>query len=439
MGVVYEAHDEVIDRKIAIKLVRAELLDGRERQDYVERFRREAQAVGRCNHPGIVAIFDYAMHEGNPFLVMEYVDGLGLDKVLAQGERFAPNAAIHVILQVLDALACAHAVGIVHRDIKPANILLMTSGRVKVTDFGVARLDSSNLTLDGMVIGSPSYMSPEQCFGEAVDLRSDLFCAAVLLQEMLIGYRPFPGRNLTEIAFRVLRDAPVGGAALESIAGSGVKSVLHRALARSPDDRFASASLMADALREAMGETAPPSALAAAVAQTVVAVSARRAVPQPSAGTGFDQALLSQIERRLAHRLGPIARYLVQSAIRNAASVEELCNVLAQRIDHPDDRKLFLLEASEAVCSSTTGKSLTNSIQSLPPLQAPSELKSSIPPEEVERAQRALAEVLGPIAKILVQRALRQARSSQELWDLLAVHINPATARAGFLDRREQG
>lgn len=121
-----------------------------------------------------------------------------------------------------------------------------------------------------------------------------------------------------------------------------MKSVLHRALARSPDDRFASASLMADALREAMGETAPPSALAAAVAQTVVAVSARRAVPQPSAGTGFDQALLSQIERRLAHRLGPIARYLVQSAIRNAASVEELCNVLAQRIDHPDDRKLFL-------------------------------------------------------------------------------------------------
>lgn len=344
-----------------------------------------------------------------------------------------------MILQVLDALACAHAVGIVHRDIKPANILLMTSGRVKVTDFGVARLDSSNLTLDGMVIGSPSYMSPEQCFGEAVDLRSDLFCAAVVLQEMLIGDRPFPGRNLTEIAFRVLRDAPVGGAALESIAGSGVKSVLHRALARSPDDRFASASLMADALREAMGETAPPSALAAAVAQTVVAVSARRAVPQPSAGTGFDQALLSQIERRLAHRLGPIARYLVQSAIRNAASVEELCNVLAQRIDHPDDRKLFLLEASEAVCSSTTGKSLTNSIQSLPPLQAPSELKSSIPPEEVERAQRALAEVLGPIAKILLQRALRQARSSQELWDLLAVHINPATARAGFLDRREQG
>lgn len=439
MGVVYEAHDEVIDRKVAIKLVRAELLEGKERQDYVERFRREAQAVGRCNHPGIVAIFDYAMHEGNPFLVMEYVDGLGLDKVLAQGERFAPSAAVHVILQVLDALACAHAVGIVHRDIKPANILLMTGGRVKVTDFGVARLDSSKLTLDGMVIGSPSYMSPEQCFGDAVDPRSDLFCAAVVLQEMLIGDRPFPGRNLTEIAFRMLRDAPVGGAALEAVAGSGVKAVLHRALAKSADDRFASASQMADALREAMGETAPPAALAAAVDQTVVAVSARRVVPPPSAGTAFDQALLSQIERRLAHRVGPIARYLVQTALRNAASVEELCNVLAQRIDRPDDRKLFLSEALEAVRSGTTGKSPASSIQSQSPPQAPSQSQSSIPPEEVERARRALAETLGPIAKILVQRALRQARTREELWDLLAVHIDPAAARAGSLDRRDQG
>jgi serine/threonine-protein kinase len=374
---------------------------------------------------------------------MEHVDGLGLDKVLAQGERFAPSAAVHVILQVLDALACAHAVGIVHRDIKPANILLMTGGRVKVTDFGVARLDSSDLTLDGMVIGSPSYMSPEQCLGDAVDQRSDLFCAAVVLQEMLIGDRPFPGRNLTEIAFRVLRDAPDGGAALEAIAGSGVKSVLHRALAKSADDRFASASQMADALREAMGETAPPSALAAAVDQTVVAVSARRLAPQPSVGTTFDQALLSQIERRLAHRLGPIARYLVQTAIRNAASVEELCNVLAQRIDHPDERKLFLSEALEAVGVGATGKSPASSTQSQSPPQpqpqSPSQSQSSIPPGEVERARRALAETLGPIAKILVQRALPKARTSQELWDLLAIHITPAAARAGFLERRDRG
>ena len=210
MGVVYEAHDPAIDRKVAIKLVRTDLLAGQERQDYVERFRREAQAAGRCNHPAIVAIYDFALHEGDPFLAMEYVEGLGLDQALAHGEGFAPDAAVHVVLQVLDALDYAHARGIVHRDIKPANILLMAGGRVKVMDFGIARIDSSDLSLVGMVIGTPRYMSPEQCRGETVDSRSDLFSAAVMLQEMLIGQRPFPGRSFTEIAHRLLNEPPAG-------------------------------------------------------------------------------------------------------------------------------------------------------------------------------------------------------------------------------------
>lgn len=249
MGIVYEAHDAVIDRKVAIKLVRAELLEGKERQDYIERFQREAQAVGRCNHPCIVAIFDYALHEQNPYLVMEFVDGVGLDSTMAQGERLTPNASIHLILQVLEALSCAHAGGIVHRDIKPGNILLMTGGRVKVTDFGIARLDNSNLTLDGMAVGTPRYMSPEQCLGGAVDPRSDLFSTAILLQEMLTGERPFPGQNLTEIACSVLRDPPGGGEKLASVAGSDVCEVIQRALAKAPEERYASADVMAVALR----------------------------------------------------------------------------------------------------------------------------------------------------------------------------------------------
>ncbi|MBV5275432.1 MAG: serine/threonine protein kinase [Lamprocystis purpurea] len=178
MGIVYEAHDPAIDRKVAIKLIRADLLDGEERQNYIERFQREAQAAGRCNHPGIVAIFDFALHEGNPFLAMEYVEGLGLDRVLAHGERFTPAAAVQFILQVLDALACAHALGIVHRDIKPSNVLIMSGGRIKVMDFGIARIDNSDLTHAGTAIGTPSYMSPEQCRGGAVDLRTDLFSVA---------------------------------------------------------------------------------------------------------------------------------------------------------------------------------------------------------------------------------------------------------------------
>ena len=431
MGVVYEAHDAVIDRKVAIKLVRAELLEGKQRQDYLERFQHEAQAVGRCNHSCIVAIFDYALHEQNPYLVMEFVDGVGLDSTMAQGERLTPSASIHVILQVLDALSCAHAVGIVHRDIKPGNILLMTGGRVKVTDFGIARLDSSHLTLDGMAVGTPCYMSPEQCLGGAVDPRSDLFSAAIVLQELLTGERPFSGRNLTEIACRVLRDPPGGGAKLAGVAGAAVSEVIQRALAKAPDDRYASAGAMAEALREAIGATAAVSPAANSIDQTVVAVRARGASPQPPGGSAFEQGLLSNIERRLANYVGPIARYLVQTSLPSATSAETLCASLAQRIDRPDDRRQFLSEALEAVRGIATTSPATGILASQPSSPLP------ISPDEIEHARRALAETLGPIAKILVQQALRRARSSQELWDLLASHIDVAAGRADFLRRRD--
>ncbi len=181
MGVIYAAHDPVIDRKVAIKLIRADLLSGEEQADFVARFQREARAAGRCAHPNIVAIYDFAVHEGNPFLAMEYIDAGNLGQAIAASGRFSEAAAVAVIGQVLDALACAHGLGIVHRDVKPANILLPANGRVKMTDFGIARFDSSNLTLDGAVVGTPSYMSPEQCGGGAVDARSDLYSTGVVL------------------------------------------------------------------------------------------------------------------------------------------------------------------------------------------------------------------------------------------------------------------
>jgi eukaryotic-like serine/threonine-protein kinase len=160
MGLIYLAHDPAIDRKVAIKLIRADLLGGEERADYVARFQHEAQAAGRCAHPNIVAVYDFSLHEGNPYLAMEYVEGRNLSEVLAGSGRFPPPAAVALIGQVLDALACAHGLGIVHRDVKPANILLLPDRRVKMTDFGISRLDTSGLTQTGSVIGTPSYMSP---------------------------------------------------------------------------------------------------------------------------------------------------------------------------------------------------------------------------------------------------------------------------------------
>ena len=239
MGVIYRAHDPDIDRPVAIKLIRADLLDGGDRANFIARFRREAQAAGRCAHPNIVAIYDFALHEGNPFLAMELVDGLTL--VQARDARFAMEDAVFVMLQVLTALGAAHALGIVHRDIKPANIMLTPDSWVKVTDFGISRLDTSHLTQDGAVVGTPSYMSPEQCRGQAVDARTDLFSAGVVLFELLSGQKPFTGQNAIEVFERLLNQPAPDVRDVDPAIPGAMAAAVARSLAKDPAERFGTA------------------------------------------------------------------------------------------------------------------------------------------------------------------------------------------------------
>ena len=393
MGMIYQAHDPVIDRKLAIKLIRADLLNGEDTADSLARFQREAQAVGRCVHPNIVAIYDFAVHEGDPFIAMEYVDGSNLSQALARTGRFTPAAAISVIGQVLDALSCAHGVGIVHRDVKPANILLLGDGRVKMTDFGISRSTDSALTQSGSVIGTPSYMSPEQCRGDPVDARSDLFSTGVVLYEMLSGERPFVGHNLAEVALQIVHQPAPAIATKCPGLSPAIAAAVDRALAKRPEDRFASAAEMAAALRRADQDTD----------RTVIA---RTAAPS------FSDATLSTIERRLAQHVGPIAHHLVQSAARRAASLEELHDILAQRIEQPAERTRFRNSGPPAT---STGP------------------RVKIAPELVQRAERELTRYMGPIGRILVKRALTTAKSADELWQLLATHIEGDSDRQAFL------
>ncbi len=249
MGVIYKADDPDIGRTVAIKLVRADLLEGDDRNQFLARFRHEARAAGRCAHPNIVALYDFAMHDGNPFLAMEFVDGVPLGTELKRVGRFAPAQAVAIVAQVLDALGAAHALGIVHRDVKPANILMLPSGQVKVTDFGISRINTSDLTQDGTVIGTPAYMSPEQCRGDDVDARSDLFSAGSVLYELLSGTRAFTGRNSTEVTQRLLNMEPRDLTEFVPGVPAAVAGALRRAMAKPKEARFASAQLMADALR----------------------------------------------------------------------------------------------------------------------------------------------------------------------------------------------
>jgi serine/threonine-protein kinase len=429
MGVVYRAHDPEIDRPVAIKLVRADLLEGDERAAYVARFRREAQAAARCTHPNVVTIYDFATHAGNPFLAMEYVDGVSLAR--GRGAALEPAEAVFLIGQVLDALTAAHAMGVVHRDIKPANILLVGGRTVKVTDFGISRFDSAELTQDGATIGTPSYMSPEQCRGGAVDARSDLFSTGAVLYELLCGARPFPGRTITEVMQKVLHEAAVDPASLGMALPADVQAVLDRALAKAPADRFASAGEMAMALRATVAAR-PPAASHNVDDQTVVLAPGAGAALRTGSGTGtaasggFDQDLLGTLERRLAHYVGPIARYLVQSAVRQADGVDALTETLAGNIDKPADREAFRREARRL---GDPGRAVT---PTLVPVAA-------IADDERAYAVRELARFIGPVASVLVRREAAVAATKADFWQRLAAHIDGDSDRAAFLARRGHG
>lgn len=432
MGIIYQADDPDIGRTVAIKLVRADLLEGEDRDQFLARFRHEARAAGRCSHPNIVALYDFAMHEGNPFLAMEYVDGVALGTALKRAGRFAPAKAVAIAVQVLDALGAAHALGVVHRDVKPANILVMASGQVKVTDFGISRLNTSDLTQDGTVIGTPAYMSPEQCRGEDVDARSDLFSAGSVLYELLSGTRAFGGRNIAEVTHQLLTAEPRDLTEFVPEVTVKLAGALRRAMAKSKEARFASAQSMADALRGALRDGG---AEEASTDRTVV--MAHRPASESATGAIADEAVLDTIERRLARHVGPIARHLVRDAARRASSIEALCEAVSRNIGAAADRERFLTESLDGsvVGATSTRKTVLRSAVA----SGASASGNAISPMQIERAEKALTRALGPIAKVLVRRALPKAASEQALWELLAAHIERTTEREAFLRQRSGG
>jgi len=175
MGVVYEGYDPMIKRAVALKTIRADQLGGEGAESMMARFRREAQAAGRLNHPNIVSIYDFGEEGGFSYIAMEYVEGRELKDYFQANERFATADIVRIMTQILDALGYSHRLGVVHRDIKPSNVILLADGGVKVADFGIAHIESSSMTQVGTVLGTPSYMSPEQIMGLPVDGRSDQF------------------------------------------------------------------------------------------------------------------------------------------------------------------------------------------------------------------------------------------------------------------------
>lgn len=260
MGLVYEGRDPSLERRVAIKTIRVENLSEQAAADYEHRFRVEARSAARLQHPNIVSVYDAGRDGDIAFLVMEFIQGNDLKHHLDQGIRHSLSQAVAIMDDLLSALDYAHRQGIVHRDIKPANLLIEADGRVKLTDFGVARMqDSGDATrTQGTIVGTLKYMSPEQVQGRPVDARADLFAAGIVLYQLLTGKRPFDGDSDFAVIQQVVGHSPAVPSALNPDLPLAVDAVVATALAKSRDLRFASAQAFAAALRAASGDAADP-------------------------------------------------------------------------------------------------------------------------------------------------------------------------------------
>ncbi|MFY9513380.1 MAG: serine/threonine-protein kinase, partial [Rubrivivax sp.] len=258
MGVVYKGFDPGIQRVVALKTIRSHLAEGSDTAaTLAARFRNEAQAAGRLQHPGIVAVHDYGDEGDIAYIAMEYVQGATLARYLASEPRFSEDDIVSLISQLLDALDHAHSNGVWHRDIKPANLLLTQDGRLKVADFGIARISSVNLTQVTSIVGTPGYMAPEQLMGKAIDGRADLYSVGVLLYQLLVGKPPFSG-TLESLMYRVIHEPPVLPSAVPGCArGAGYDGVLDTALAKHAEQRFANAAAFKQALQASIGRPVP--------------------------------------------------------------------------------------------------------------------------------------------------------------------------------------
>jgi tRNA A-37 threonylcarbamoyl transferase component Bud32/tetratricopeptide (TPR) repeat protein len=242
MGVVYLAKDPVIGRLVAIKTIRTASLgdDDSEVREFKERFVREAQTAGILNHPNIVTIHDIGedLDMRTSFIAMEYIEGKNLKSMLGEKTKFTYDQIADTIAQVAEALDYAHRKGIIHRDVKPANIIITTDGKVKITDFGIAKIASSNLTSTGQFLGTPNYMSPEQVSGAPVDGRSDIFSLGVVLYELLTNRKPFLGDNLTAISYKIVHEDFTPPAELLAEVPSDFNAIVARAMAKDPWNRY---------------------------------------------------------------------------------------------------------------------------------------------------------------------------------------------------------
>ena len=448
MGVVYRGFDPDIRRVVALKTIRKVGGEGAQAAaQSAARFRNEAQAAGRLLHPGIVGVYDFGDDGNVAYIAMEFVEGHTLSQYMAQRVRFTEADVASLAAQLLEALAHAHEHGVWHRDIKPANVIMTKSGRIKIADFGIARTDTTGLTMANSVLGTPMYMAPEQFMGLPIDHRVDLYSAGVVLYQLLAGRAPFVGPH-EALMYKVVNEVPPPPSTFEGAPhGNRFDAVVATALAKDPRQRFANASAFRDAVAGALGQAAPhavaPEAVCAlpvasdyAPTERIVTTSSTASAPP----TNWDPAVLAKVEASLARHVGPLAGVLVRRAAKECLDLPSLQSRLAEQLTSVSAREAFLGPASRGgtgagVAGSTggtggsTGRAGTRTTSA-----PPGGTFVSRPVDEalMDQALRLLSAHLGPIARVVVKRSAERTRQREAFFTLLA-EAAPAPVRAQLM------
>ncbi len=460
MGVVYKGFDPDIRRIVALKTIRQSLAgDAAGGAGISARFRNEAQAGGRLSHPGIVQVYDFGQQEDVAYIAMEFVEGHSLAHYLAHKVRFTDEDIPGLMTQVLEALHHAHEQGVWHRDIKPANVILGRSGRLKIADFGVARIENSGLTQMHTLIGTPAYMAPEQFRGDAIDRRVDLYSAGVLLYTLLVGHPPFSG-STEALMYKVVHEAPP----LPSQAEGARRPMFYdaliaTALAKDPGRRYSTAEDFKAAIQRGVGEPI----VAHAWEQTVMR-SRVPSVPKPGAGpipgaasaghpsqgsqgsqgstpSHWDRAQLASVEHSLAKHLGPMATVLVRRAARDCHDLQQLYAQLATHVTNPSARAEFLGQVSGSGSGTKLGTKLGTKIgnpgggsgatKATTGFQATA-AGTPLNAATLDGARKLVAAHLGPIAALMVKKAADKSPDRGQFCATLADAV-PAGVRDQLL------
>ena len=452
MGTVYKGFDPHIHRVVAIKTIHRELLgDSTAIDSMAARFRNEAKAVGRIAHPGVVAIYDFGEDGDVTFIAMEFVDGRTLDEILAVPQMLSEANVLAVMDQLLESLSVAHAQGVWHRDIKPANLIVTRQGQVKLTDFGIARLEDANLTQVSSMIGTPAYMAPEQFTGTGIDHRADLFACGVLLYRMLTGRRAFTGAT-EQVMYKILNEHPPAPSVVTNGARpAGFDAIVARAMAKSPADRYPDALAMRAALQALSrtpasqsakatvilplpprgGEPAAPSVVSPSVASPRETPAPRDAAAASGVGTGvavagWDPAELSRIERALATHVGPMAKVMVREAARSCSDAASLASAVARHIPE-DSRRQQFIEAARGGSQATPLPSPTAS--GATPIPAASAAADPLAEDFRAQVLQIVTRKMGPIARVMVKRAADASGGSKSRFVQLLLEALPEADR----------